>query len=146
MPKAVNNNVLNGVSGKLGNNIVIRQTKLGTIVANKPKDKNHPVRIRSMHSLRIRPNQIQFNRDRQTLVHLLAESLKVIGVQIVDQVHLDGHPTQDRLRQITRRPAIYSGKSHKPSEMRLGISGSLANNRHSQPPPYCSGNFTKGYA
>lgn len=42
MPKAVNNNVLNGVSGKLGNNIVIRQTKLGTIVANKPKRQKPP--------------------------------------------------------------------------------------------------------
>lgn len=42
MPKAVNNNVLNGVSGKLGNNIVIRQTKLGTIVANKPNRQKPP--------------------------------------------------------------------------------------------------------
>ena len=42
MPKAVNNNVLNGVSGKPGNNIVIRQTKLGTIVANKLKRQKPP--------------------------------------------------------------------------------------------------------
>ncbi|MEJ1241887.1 hypothetical protein WBG78_27320 [Chryseolinea sp. T2] len=42
MPKAVNNNVLNGVSGKLGNNIVIRQSKLGTVVANKPKKTTKP--------------------------------------------------------------------------------------------------------
>ncbi|MGC3944817.1 MAG: hypothetical protein QM762_09910 [Chryseolinea sp.] len=42
MPKAVNNNILKGVSGKLGDNIVIRQTQLGTIVANKPKRTKPP--------------------------------------------------------------------------------------------------------
>ena len=47
MPKAVNNNVVSGVSEKPGNNIVICQTKLGAVVANKPSDKNHQVRIRS---------------------------------------------------------------------------------------------------
>ncbi len=42
MPKAVNNNVMNGVSGKPGNNIVIRQTNLGTVMANKPKRPKAP--------------------------------------------------------------------------------------------------------
>ena len=37
MPKVVNNNILNGVSGKLGNNIVIRQSRRGIVMANKPK-------------------------------------------------------------------------------------------------------------
>lgn len=37
MPKVSNNNLLHGVSGKLGNNIVFRQSARGTVVANKPK-------------------------------------------------------------------------------------------------------------
>lgn len=37
MPKVENNNLLKGVSGLLGDNFVIRQTPLGTILANKPK-------------------------------------------------------------------------------------------------------------
>lgn len=37
MPKVENNNLLHGVSGKLGNNVVYRQTARGVVMANKPK-------------------------------------------------------------------------------------------------------------
>lgn len=37
MPRVVNNNLLAGVSGKLGDNIVIRQSARGIVMANKPK-------------------------------------------------------------------------------------------------------------
>jgi hypothetical protein len=37
MPKVENNNLLHGVSGKLGNNFVIRQSAQGTVISNKPK-------------------------------------------------------------------------------------------------------------
>jgi hypothetical protein len=37
MPKVENNNLLHGVSGKLGNNVVYRQTARGIVMANKPK-------------------------------------------------------------------------------------------------------------
>ncbi|MEJ1242225.1 hypothetical protein WBG78_29015 [Chryseolinea sp. T2] len=65
MPRVVNNNILAGVSGKLGNNIVIRQSARGIVMANKPKKRSTAV-TESQLVVRDRFQEASFYAREQT--------------------------------------------------------------------------------
>jgi hypothetical protein len=71
MPKVENNNLLHGVSGKLGNNIVIRQSARGTVMANKPKkaksSSEDQIAVRNRFSYAAYYAREQMKRDAKAL-------------------------------------------------------------------------------